>query len=105
MNTFTKNRPALMPMTALGPTPKRSSLVAATRSAGPLGITLHVTPLQHIALPARIRTEFQAPVYFDADPKRADDAQYVQQMYTEIEKRIQAGMDKLARQRKSPIFG
>lgn len=79
--------------------------VAPVTLSWPLGITLHVTPLQHLPLPAKIRTEFLAPVYFDADPQRADDADYVQQMYTEIESSIQAGMDKLARKRKFPIFG
>ena len=79
--------------------------VAPVTLSWPLGLTLHVTPLQHLPLPAKIRTECLAPVYFDADPKRADDADYVQQMYTEIECRIQAGMDRLARERKFPIFG
>lgn len=79
--------------------------VAPVTLSWPRGITLHVTPLQHIPLPAKIRTEFLAPIHFDANPARADDADYVKQMYTEIESRIQAGMDKLARKRKFPIFG
>ena len=64
-----------------------------------------MTPLQHIPLPAKIRTEFLEPIYFEANPALADDAQYVQRMYDEIETRIQAGMDKLAKKRKFPIFG
>lgn len=79
--------------------------VAPITLSWPLGIALHVTPLQHVPLPAKIRTEILAPIYFDADPKKADDADYVQRMYTEIESRIQAAMDRLAAKRKFPIFG
>ena len=79
--------------------------VAPITLSWPLGIALHVTPLQHVPLPAKIRTELLAPIYFDADPKKADDAAYVQQIYTEIEGRIQAAMDRLAAKRKFPIFG
>ena len=79
--------------------------VAPITLSWPLGIALHVTPLQHVPLPAKIRTEILAPIYFDADPKNADDAAYVQRMYTEIESRIQAAMDRLAAKRKFPIFG
>lgn len=79
--------------------------VAPITLSFPLGIALHVTPLQHIPLPAKIRTEFLEPIYFEANPALADDAQYVQRMYDEIETRIQAGMDKLAKKRKFPIFG
>ena len=79
--------------------------VAPITLSWPLGVALHVTPLQHIPLPAKIRTEILAPIYFDADPSKADDAEYVQRMYTEIESSIQAGMDKLAAKRKFPIFG
>jgi 1-acyl-sn-glycerol-3-phosphate acyltransferase len=79
--------------------------VAPITLSWPLGIALHVTPLQHVPLPAKIRTEILEPIYFDADPKKADDVAYVQRMYTEIENRIQAAMDRLAAKRKFPIFG
>lgn len=79
--------------------------VAPITLSWPLGIALHVTPLQHVPLPAKIRTEILAPIYCDTDPKKADDAAYVQRMYTEIESRIQAAMDRLAAKRKFPIFG
>ncbi len=82
----------------------RSDVAPLTLSF-PFGIALHVTPLQHIPLPAKIRTEFLAPVYFDNNPALADDPDYVHQKYHEVEARIQAGMDMLAKRRKFPIFG
>lgn len=81
------------------------SEVAPITLSFPLGIALHVTPLQHIPLPAKIRTEFLEPVRFDGDPALADDPDYVHQKYLEVEARIQAGMDMLAQRRKFPIFG
>jgi 1-acyl-sn-glycerol-3-phosphate acyltransferase len=81
------------------------SEVAPITLSFPLGIALHVTPLQHIPLPAKIRTRFLEPLYLDTDPARADDAQYVHSMYLEVEHRIQAGMTALAAQRKFPVFG
>lgn len=38
MITLTENRPALMTVATLGPTPNRNPVVAATRSAGPLSL-------------------------------------------------------------------
>jgi hypothetical protein len=58
-----------------------------------------------VPLPAKIRTEFLEPIYFDADPAKENDNEYVETMYKEIESRIQAGMDRLARKRKFPIWG
>lgn len=82
----------------------RSDVAPLTLSF-PFGIALHVTPLQHIPLPAKIRTEFLEAVYFDGNPALADDPDYVHQKYHEVEARIQAGMDMLAKRRKFPIFG
>lgn len=82
----------------------RSDVAPITLSF-PFGIALHVTPLQHIPLPAKIRTEFLEAVYFDGDPALADDPDYVLKKYHEVESRIQAGMDMLAQRRKFPIFG
>lgn len=82
----------------------RSDVAPITLSL-PLGVALHVTPLQHIPLPSKIRTEFLEPIYLDADPAKADDPAYVHRMYLEVESRIQAGMDRLAKKRKFPIFG
>jgi 1-acyl-sn-glycerol-3-phosphate acyltransferase len=79
--------------------------VAPITLSWPLGIALHVTPLQHIPLPSKIRTRFLEPVFCGPNPELADDPDYVQSVYEEIEARIQAGMDELATQRKFPIFG
>lgn len=81
------------------------SEVAPMTLSFPLGIMLHVTPLQHIPLPSKIRTEFLEPITLDVDPHLADDPDYVQKMYLEIERRIQAGMDVLAKKRRFPVFG
>lgn len=82
----------------------RSDVAPITLSF-PLGLALHVTPLQHIPLPAKIRTQFLEPVFFDDNPLLADDPEYVQRKYHEVESRIQAGMDTLAKRRKFPVFG
>ena len=81
------------------------SEVAPITLSWPLGIALHVTPLQHFPLPTKIRTEFLEPIYFDADPAMADNQAYVERMYLEVEQRIQAGMNALAKKRKFMIFG
>jgi len=81
------------------------SEVAPITLSWPLGLAVHVTPLQHIPLPAKIRTEFLEPIQLSKDPAMADDAAYVQQMYEEVERRIQAGMDRLAAKRRFPVFG
>ncbi len=71
----------------------------------PFGITLHVTPFQHVPLPSKIRTEFLDPIHLDTDPDRENDNEYVKEMYEKIESSIQSGMDRLAKKRKFPIFG
>jgi 1-acyl-sn-glycerol-3-phosphate acyltransferase len=82
----------------------RSDLAPITLSV-PFGITLHLTPFQHIPLPAKIRTRFLEPIYLDPDPDKENDQQYVDRMYKEVESAIQAGMDELAKKRKFPIWG
>jgi 1-acyl-sn-glycerol-3-phosphate acyltransferase len=82
----------------------RSDVAPITLSV-PFGVTLHLTPFQHVPLPAKIRTEFLEPVYFDSDPDKENDNEYVGRMYKEVESRIQAGMDRLAKKRKFPIWG
>lgn len=82
----------------------RSDVAPITLSV-PFGVTLHLTPFQHVPLPAKIRTEFLEPVYFDTDPDKENDNEYVNRMYREVESRIQAGMDRLAKKRKFPIWG
>jgi len=79
--------------------------VAPITLSVPFGVALHLTPFQHIPLPAKIRTELLEPIYLDNDPARADDEDYVNQVYAEVESSIQAGMDRLAKRRRFPIFG
>ncbi|TDG12187.1 acyltransferase family protein [Seongchinamella unica] len=81
----------------------RSDLAPVTLS-WPFGVALHLTPFQHIPLPAKIRTELLEPVYLSSDKSLADDEAYVDSVYEDIEARIQAGMDRLASKRKFPVF-
>lgn len=81
------------------------SEVAPITLSWPFGLSLHLTPFQHVPLPAKIRTRILEPVYLDNDPGRLDDQDYVEAMYAEIEGAIQAGMDGLAKKRRFPIFG
>jgi WS/DGAT/MGAT family acyltransferase len=90
---------------ALGLKKRMRSDVAPITFSVPFGVTLHLTPFQHIPLPAKIRTEFLEPVYMDTDRDRENDNEYVAGMYDEIESQIQAGMDRLAKKRKFPIMG
>lgn len=61
--------------------------------------------LPQFPLPAKIRTRLMPPVEVDHDPARADDDEYVQAKYREVQDTIQAGMDSLARKRSLPLFG
>lgn len=70
----------------------------------PFPLAIEILPA-HIPLPAKIRTEFLDPIEVDHDPERLDDQAYVDSIYTEVEQSIQAGMDRLAKKRKFPIFG
>ena len=44
-------------------------------------------------------------VEVDHDPTRAEDDDYVEQKYREVQDSIQSGMDALARKRALPLFG
>jgi 1-acyl-sn-glycerol-3-phosphate acyltransferase len=81
------------------------SEVAPITLSWPFGLGLHLTPFQHVPLPAKIRTRILAPIYLDADPKRLDDQNYVDAVYNQIEGSIQAGMDELAKKRRFQVFG
>jgi 1-acyl-sn-glycerol-3-phosphate acyltransferase len=70
----------------------------------PFGLTIETVPT-HLPLPAKIRTEVLAPIYIDKDPERVDDQQYVDSIYVEVESVIQDAMDRLAKQRRFPVFG
>jgi 1-acyl-sn-glycerol-3-phosphate acyltransferase len=69
----------------------------------PLGIAPGIIP--QIPLPAKLRTEILQPVDVGDDPEREDDKEFVKQKYLEVEKSLQAGMRRLARRRKFPLFG
>ena len=75
----------------------------------PLAISLPwgIAPaaLPQFPLPAKIRTRFMPAVEIDNDPARADDDEYVDRKYHEVEDSIQRGMDALARKRALPVFG
>ena len=75
----------------------------------PIGLSapwgLAPSMLPEIPLPTKIRTAFQPPVEIDTDPARANDAEYVQRKYDEVQDSIQHGIDALARRRAFPLFG
>ena len=70
----------------------------------PFPIAIEVLPA-HVPLPAKIRTELLDPIDVDEDPGRVDDEAYVRKIYDQVHAEIQAGMDRLAAQRKVPILG
>jgi hypothetical protein len=43
-------------------------------------------------------------IQVDHDPERVNDRDYVNSIYREVETAIQGGMDRLAKQRRFPIF-
>jgi 1-acyl-sn-glycerol-3-phosphate acyltransferase len=61
--------------------------------------------LPQFPLPAKIRTRLMPAVELDHDPARADDQEYVERKYREVQGSIQSGMDALARKRALPLFG
>ncbi len=69
----------------------------------PFGLTIETIPT-HLPLPAKIRTELLDPIDVDHDPERVNDNDYVNSIYREVESAIQGGMDRLAKQRRFPIF-
>jgi 1-acyl-sn-glycerol-3-phosphate acyltransferase len=74
----------------------------------PLAISLPwgIAPaaLPQLPLPAKIRTRFMPVVELDRDPEKAEDADYVDRKYREVQDSIQRGMDALARKRALPLF-
>ncbi len=69
----------------------------------PWGISPALLP--EIPLPTKIRTQFREPIELDTDPERAQDDDYVDAMYEEVQGSIQSGMERLARRRRLPLFG
>jgi 1-acyl-sn-glycerol-3-phosphate acyltransferase len=70
----------------------------------PFGLTIETIPT-HLPLPAKIRTELLDAIHVDKDPERVNDREYVDSIYLEVKSAIQDGMDRLAKQRRLPIFG
>ncbi len=70
----------------------------------PFGLTIETIPT-HLPLPAKIRTELLDPIYLDSDPERVNDRAYVDSIYLEVQSAIQDAMNRLAKQRRFPIFG
>ena len=70
----------------------------------PFGLTIETIPT-HLPLPAKIRTELLDPIHVDQDPERVNDRDYVDSIYLEVKSAIQDAMDRLAKQRRLPIFG
>ena len=75
----------------------------------PLAISLPwgIAPaaLPQLPLPAKIRTRFMPAIEVDNDAARADDDEYIDGKYREVQDSIQCGMDALARRRALPVFG
>jgi len=69
----------------------------------PFGLTIETIPT-HLPLPAKIRTELLDPIDVDHDPERVDDREYVTSIYREVQSAIQNAMDRLAKQRRFPVF-
>ena len=53
----------------------------------------------------RRRTELLDPIHVDQDPERVNDRDYVTSIHHEVQSAIQRAMDRLAKQRRFPIFG
>ncbi len=70
----------------------------------PFPLAIEALPA-HLPLPAKIRTEILDPIEVDDDPERENDEKYVQSIYDEVHASIQAGVDRLATQRRFPVFG
>jgi 1-acyl-sn-glycerol-3-phosphate acyltransferase len=70
----------------------------------PFGLTVETIPT-HLPLPAKIRTELLDPIHVDKNPERVNDREYVDSIYLEVKSAIQDAMDRLAKQRRFPIFG
>ncbi|HEY2772270.1 MAG TPA: lysophospholipid acyltransferase family protein [Solirubrobacteraceae bacterium] len=69
----------------------------------PWGISPALLP--EVPLPTKIRTAFQPAIELETDPGRAEDDDYIEEMYARVEGAIQDGMDVLARRRRLPLFG
>jgi 1-acyl-sn-glycerol-3-phosphate acyltransferase len=69
----------------------------------PLGIAPGIVP--QLPLPAKLRAEILDPVEFNVSPDRFEDDDYVNRKYREVERRLQEGVERLAKRRSFPLFG
>ena len=69
----------------------------------PWGVSPALLP--EVPFPTKIRTAFGEPIEVSSDPERADDEDYIHECYETVQASIQAGMDRLARRRRLPLFG
>jgi 1-acyl-sn-glycerol-3-phosphate acyltransferase len=72
-------------------------------SGFPFPLAVELLPA-HLPLPAKIRTRLLEPIELDDDPERAHDNQYVQRIYSEVERVLQQGVNDLAKKRRFPLF-
>ena len=71
--------------------------------SAPWGLSPAMLP--EIPMPTKIRTAFQPPVKLSNSAAKANDDDYVDRKYDEVQAAIQSGMDRLARRRRLPLFG
>jgi 1-acyl-sn-glycerol-3-phosphate acyltransferase len=69
----------------------------------PWGVSPALLP--EVPFPTKIRTAFGEPIELSSDQDRAEDEDYVRDRYEAVQASIQAGMDRLARRRRLPLFG
>lgn len=72
-----------------------------------VGLPWGIAPgaLPFLPLPAKLRSELLEPLFVDDDPERADDDDYVEEVYREVERLLQDGMNRLASRRSFPVLG
>jgi 1-acyl-sn-glycerol-3-phosphate acyltransferase len=69
----------------------------------PFGIQPEVLPT-HFPLPTKLRYEILEPIEVDSDPARTDDDEYVDRKFSEVERALQEGVERLAERRRLPIL-
>jgi 1-acyl-sn-glycerol-3-phosphate acyltransferase len=72
-------------------------------SGFPIPLAVELLPA-HLPLPAKIRTRLLEPIELDDDPERANDNEYVEKIYSEVEHVLQQGVNDLAKKRRLPVF-
>ena len=78
--------------------------VGFARAVAAVGATVVLAARREDRLEA-LAAELLDPVEVDDDPERVNDEAYVQSIYDEVHGAIQAGMNRLAKKRRFPVFG